>query len=44
MTKQERDELKTAKLNWRANMRGFYGNNWTKRRSSQKCEINVPNQ
>ena len=34
MTKFEKLELKTTKLNWRSTMRKFFGETWTKRKAS----------
>ena len=36
MTSYDRRKLHTAKLNWRKEMRTFFGDAWTKRNASNK--------
>jgi len=38
MTPTEKQELKVEKLNWRQEMRNFFGPTWTKRTASRKTK------
>ena len=38
MTTIEKQELKVEKLNWRQEMRNFFGSTWTKRTACRKTK------
>jgi len=49
MTTHEKDQLKEAKLNWRREMRAYFGPDWAKRNASRRNKegmslMNIPSQ